>query len=89
MNMRDKHYTVPVPDYVPPASIKDNNGSIYGWICPICGQVVSPYTDYCNCRGKVSYTYTYTYNPTYTTTSTSDTNQHTNNCNCNSTTTLR
>lgn len=30
MNMRDEHCIVPVPDYIPPASIKDNNGSIYG-----------------------------------------------------------
>lgn len=23
---------------------------IYGWICPVCGKGVSPYTDYCNCK---------------------------------------
>ena len=58
--MRDKHYTVPVPvpDYVPPASIKDNNGSIYGWICPVCGKGISPYTSYCNCKYGECYTST-------------------------------
>lgn len=82
--MHDMHCTVPIPDYVPPTSIKDSHRNIYGWICPVCWQVVSPYTNYCNCRGKVNYTYTY--NPTYTTTSTSDTSQQTSNCN--STTTI-
>ena len=23
---------------------------IYGWICPVCGKGVSPYTSYCNCK---------------------------------------
>ena len=62
--MRDEPCIVPVPDYVPPASIKNNNGSIYGWICPICGKGISPYTSYCNCKYGECYTST----PTSTTT---------------------
>lgn len=23
---------------------------LYGWICPVCGKGVSPYTSYCNCK---------------------------------------
>ena len=73
MNMRDKHYTVPVPDYVPPASIKDNNGSIYGWICPVCGKCISPYISYCNCKFNEYSTPTCNFNSTSTSTSTSTT----------------
>lgn len=29
---------------------KNKNKMIYGWICPVCGKGVSPYTDYCNCK---------------------------------------
>ena len=71
MNMRDEPCIVPVPDYVPPASIKDNNGSIYGWICPVCGKSISPYVSYCNC--KFNEYSTPTCNSTSTSTSTTTT----------------
>ena len=29
---------------------ENKNKMIYGWICPVCGKGVSPYTDYCNCK---------------------------------------
>lgn len=33
--------------------IKPANGMVgmqYGWICPVCGRGLSPYTSYCNCK---------------------------------------
>ena len=68
MNMRDEHCIV--PDYVPPASIKNNNGSIYGWICPVCGKGISPYISYCNCKFNEYSTPTCNFNSTSTSTST-------------------
>lgn len=29
---------------------ENKNKMIYGWICPVCGKGVSPYTSYCNCK---------------------------------------
>ena len=30
-----------------------------GWICPVCGRGLSPYTSQCPCRGWVAPTITY------------------------------
>jgi hypothetical protein len=35
------------PDYVPPASAKEPAVGFYGWICPKCRAVMSPFQNYC------------------------------------------
>ena len=37
---------------------KTKSAMIYGWICPICGKGISPYTSYCNCKYGECYTST-------------------------------
>jgi predicted amidophosphoribosyltransferase len=32
----------------------------YGWICPVCGRGLSPYTSSCPCMGVPNYPVTYT-----------------------------
>ena len=34
-------------DYTSPASEKEPSGGLYGWICPKCGAVMSPFQDHC------------------------------------------
>lgn len=42
-----KALTGPTDDYTSPASGKEPAGGLYGWICPKCGAVMSPFQDYC------------------------------------------
>ena len=30
---------------------KPNGGTLKGWICPVCGRGLSPYTSVCPCKG--------------------------------------
>ena len=60
-----KGLTGPTDDYTPPASAKEPVGGLYGWICPKCGAVMSPYQDFCvKCSG--SFDFTWTANPNTT-----------------------
>ena len=49
MNMYDTHCAT---SNSTTSSNKSENKDrmIYGWICPVCGKGVSPYTSYCNCK---------------------------------------
>jgi len=29
----------------------ESTGGMIGWICPICGRGLSPFTSYCPCKG--------------------------------------
>lgn len=42
-----KALTGPTDDYALPTSEKETSGGLYGWICPKCGAVMSPFQDYC------------------------------------------
>lgn len=65
MNMHDTHWVIQDPAMPPKSNENKNEGKmIYGWICPICGKGISPYTSYCNCKYDECYTST----PTSTTT---------------------
>ena len=56
MNMYDTHCTTSSSNTtsttLPNKSNKNKKEDkiIYGWICPVCGKGVSPYTSYCNCK---------------------------------------
>lgn len=61
MNMYDTHCTT---SNSTTSSNKSENKDkmIYGWICPVCGKGVSPYTSYCNCKfNKYSISYSAPY----------------------------
>ena len=53
MNMYDTHCTTSSSNTTSTTSSnksKNKNKMIYGWICPVYGKGVSPYTSYCNCK---------------------------------------
>lgn len=53
MNMYDTHCTTSSSNTTSTTSSNKNENKdkmIYGWICPVCGKGVSPYTSYCNCK---------------------------------------
>ena len=56
MDMYDTHYTTSRSNTTSTTSSNKSNKNkkedkmIYGWICPVCGKGVSPYTSYCNCK---------------------------------------
>jgi uncharacterized OB-fold protein len=42
-----KALTGPTDNYTHAASEKEQAGGLYGWICPKCGVVMSPFQSYC------------------------------------------
>lgn len=53
MNMYDTHCTTSSSNTTSTTSSNKSENKdkmIYGWICPVCGKGVSPYTSYCNCK---------------------------------------
>lgn len=53
MNMYDTHCTTSNSNTTSTTSSnrsENKDKMIYGWICPVCGKGVSPYTSYCNCK---------------------------------------
>lgn len=53
MNMYDTHCATSSSNTTSTTSSnrsENKDKMIYGWICPVCGKCVSPYTDYCNCK---------------------------------------
>lgn len=36
---------------------KKNQPKMYGWICPVCGRGLSPFTSVCPCRNKLEVTF--------------------------------
>ena len=60
-----------------------NISAPYGWECPRCGKINSPWTNQCDCRRPQTYTYSITTAgtyPKYETINTSD-NSHAYSCN--------
>jgi uncharacterized OB-fold protein len=54
-----KALTGPTDDYALPTSEKETSGGLYGWICPKCGAVMSPFQDYCVKCTKLSADFTW------------------------------
>ena len=53
MNIYDAHGTTLISNTTSTTSSNKSENKdkmIYGWICPVCGRGVSPYTSYCNCK---------------------------------------
>lgn len=53
MNIYDAHGTILISNTTSTTSSNKSENKdkmIYGWICPVCGKGVSPYTSYCNCK---------------------------------------
>lgn len=53
MNIYDTHCTTSNSNTTSTTSSNKSENKdkmIYGWICPVCGKGVSPYTSYCNCK---------------------------------------
>ena len=53
MHMYDTHCTTSSSNTTSTTSSNKSENKdrmIYGWICPVCGKGVSPYTSYCNCK---------------------------------------
>lgn len=61
MNICDAHGTTLISNTTSTTSSNKSENKdkmIYGWICPVCGRGVSPYTDYCNCKYNEYFTFT-------------------------------